>query len=158
MSKLFSNLINKGLTAPEIKTYSRRPLTNKENGYLSLAMSQTIEKIFTQKLKYEEFESLQEIIRTASNRSKETNLNEAVKHLLRHPKQGYERFELEKRDASVATEQFLQFLLNTNIETKLDEAKRKILLERLKQGKASNPWTKEFDQLIAKLEAIQEEK
>lgn len=125
-----------------------RKISKTEMKFLSLAITQIIEKICMEKLKYEEYESFQEIISGVYYRSKEINLNDNERFLGNTVK-NQEHFVLEQEeDDSGSLKVFFQFLMENEKQFTLTQKKE--LIKKLNELNSKLP---EYDLLIEKLTA-----
>jgi len=155
----------------DCKKYQRYALSNKETEYLGLALSQVMEKVFTQKIRNEEFDALNQVVSNVAQRSKESNLSEAAQLMLQtmapyQPSEEWKlaeplritNFELEPsniRDgpAPPGLRGFLKFLLQCKIETKLTNEVKLKLIDKLEVTKQEYHWVIELEELLKKLYA-----
>jgi len=142
------------ITSQELSSHQAEYLNNKQIGYLGLAISQIIEKIFIQKLKFDEFQNLKKIILDAHQRSKKINLSEGALLVLNYfDRDSYHgpSIELEKKDSTETLTSFLKYLISIDIEKKLTAEQKNVLRERLEQSKNHNYHIQEISTLLEKL-------
>lgn len=132
-------------------------ISSKELKFLNLAVTQIIEKVCMEKLKYEEYQSFQEIISGVNLRSKEINLNENEK-FLGHTIDNNSRFELETENrntpgAGEALKIFIEFLISQKLEDRLTLDQKRDLLKNLNEldGKSLYNTSSEFETLVKNL-------